>query len=306
MKVIHFLLVPRSRSVTRFRGDILLGQLFWQYRYRNGPEKLGELLAKIDHTSAPVISDLFPKGFLPIPRLRRTPKPEDRKQLKALSYLPIPQWETLRSNLTPETLTEALYKFKDEQQPAPALTEDMLHATINRLSGTTTDEGGLYSRESTFYDKNLEFHGYFYPGSIDVEEGIDLLHEIGSFGYGADASTGAGTFDLTILEKQLDWESPENANGWMALSHHLPDARLNAQKGSYGIKIHYGRLGGDFATAGNPFKKPLLLFEPGSLWKPKPEPDSLYGIKLDKMHVNREEVCHVGYTLPFAVHWEDN
>ena len=278
------------------------------YSYFHGSEALEKLLEQLPD-DPPVLTDLFPDGLLPIPLLDigSQANSQDRKKLRRIQWIPETAWQELRENLNRDTLLETLGKFVPEEgdphRKEPQETSE-LHATINRISGTTGAGGGLYTRVVKHYPPGYRLHGYFAAG-VFADEALNLLSEVGRSGYGADASTGLGQFELTGHDL-VDWDVPDKANGWMSLSRHLPDPNVDPSRCRYRIDTHYGRLGGEFANSANPFKKPLLLCETGSLWKQEPDPELRPGYMLDNVALHSDaNIRHVGYTLPYWVNWED-
>lgn len=301
MQVIHFKLMPRSPVVTPWRGDTLLGHILWMYAYRNGEE---ELVGLLDRASAdpPVVTDLFPMDILPVPMLplHLAEDDKDRKKIKSIRWIPVAKWNELRKCLTSGALAKTLRELAPNEEAKPVAE---LHSTINRITGTTGESGGLYTRVVRFHPEPL--HGYFVPGVLG-ENALELLEQVGLHGYGADASTGCGQFDVEEIGNQ-EWTIPDSANAWMALSRHLPDPSLRPADGFYRLDTHYGRLGGAFANNGNVFKKPLLLYETGSLWRQMARSDLRPGAVLDNMAWREDaNIRHLGFTLPYWVRWEDN
>lgn len=320
MNVIHFRLIPKSPTVTPWRGDTLVGHLLWAYAYQYGSTEMDDLFARIslpchgnENTGPPIVSDLFPENYLPIPLLPAFSKSDEskelalanRKAIKKIRWIPIDDWETLRDHLTPTSLYNTLMsidpkKLEDDTKVAESAE---LHASINRLNGTTSEAGGLYARVVRREVRPL--HGYLYRGALG-EDAFELLRQVGESGYGADASTGCGQFDIVRLEEE-NWNQPNaKYNGWMSLGRHLPDAKCDPRAAKYRLVTHYGRLGGSLANRRYVFKKPILLCETGSLWKESFSNDRFPGFMLDKTVRNTDlDVRHLAYTLPYWLNWEN-
>lgn len=318
MHPLHFALTPTSPVVTPLRGDTLLGHLCWMFAYQRGEEALLRLLANLTD-DPPAISDLFPEGKLPRPQM---PLPhsdgdakEYRKEIKSIRFIGFDEWVRLRMELRGEEVLGLLVKAAKarrakrladmltgsrQEKPSEDLSE--LHSTINRLTGTTGDAGGLYARVRTHYAPGVRLHAYLHPG-IFGEEAFDLLEKVGGNGYGADASTGCGTFEIERIEDGDDLFDLPGADGWMSLSRHLPPAGVDLDRSCWRIETHYGRLGGSFASSGNPFKKPLLLIDCGSVWRQRPFPTAPPGAHLPNVGFRDELIRHLGYTIPMPFKW---
>ncbi|MCX7834506.1 MAG: hypothetical protein N2450_00360 [bacterium] len=333
MNIIHFRLRQQSGFATPLRGDTLIGNLLWQYLYNEGLVKFEALLNYFDDVkNVPACSDLFPiyqkkreqkEGYcIPIPIFpieRETADTKLRKKIKKIQWIDIENWISKRNAVTQRQIYE--WKTQMLQEEVPYFFEEAeLHNTINRYTGTTGEGGSLYTRNVRGYGKPydytkdeegtlIELHGYLYCGYWGKDEAKNLLSQVGEMGYGADATTGLGRFQVTLDENFDPKELFElkDANAWMALSRHLPDTNgaTDVNKGFYTLETHYGRLGGALATSGNPYKKPLLLFGTGSVWPLKPRQDGeqtgsvTYGMIVKEMGYGDEgkKIRHLGYTL---------
>ena len=314
MKVIHFKLLPRAPVSTPWQGDTLLGHVLWMFAYHHSAAEISTLFERIPG-DPPAITDLFPEGMLPIPNLPPDDgvDPSQRKKLRKIKYLPMEDWDNLRKNLNGVSLSKVLKgylqsddaKQLDDKEKNPVQTAE-LHSTINRITGTTGEGDGLYPRIVTHYPEGYALHGWIAPGALGEELIIKLLGDVGNNGYGADASTGLGQFEIEDPPLSEEWKIPNGANAWMSLSRHIFDPTVTLRNARYQIETHYGRLGGSFANMGNPFKKPLLLCQTGSLWRSDPKPDWRPGFMLDNVaHGAPANISHVGYTIPWWVNWEE-
>jgi len=86
-------LTPLSAFATPLKGDTLFGQLCWAIRNRFGETRLIELLnGYTEDRPFAVISDAFPEGYWPLPKLPGSfyalPEDEDRKAVKKRAWLP--------------------------------------------------------------------------------------------------------------------------------------------------------------------------------------------------------------------------
>lgn len=307
MNLVHFTLQPRAPVVTPFRGDTLLGHMLWQYAFKHGSEAMDDAFFARLAEMPPALSDLFPAGRLPIPKLPLRAEGDNRKAIKNVRYLPVQEINRLQEKLTSVELLSALKDAKDNKPEQNVVEVAELHATIDRLTGTTPSEGGgLYARPVQHFGviekdgrsgattlKPTVLHGYMAPG-VFGDEAKELLVKVGEYGYGADSSTGLGVFCVNFDDEEL--HVPKVSNSWMALSRHLPDPRVRATDGYYGVETHYGRLGGSFANNGNPFKKPILLCSTGSLWRGTSS--GVCGAMLDRVANRTENIRHLGFTIP--------
>jgi CRISPR-associated protein Csm4 len=149
---------------------------------------------------------------------------------------------------------------------------DQTHNTINRVTGTT-GEGGFapFSVELIVYPPETElalFAGVD-EGIINIEQVKAGLERIGDTGFGKDASTGLGRFQL----------GEETAINLSTLGSTFPNACYTIapcvpEKNKYSEMYftpftRFGRHGDVLATSGNPFKNPVIMADEGAVLKPK-------------------------------------
>lgn len=239
-------------------APLLWGHLAWWVRYTQGEEALQGFLESF-RTNPPFrLSSAFPKGFLPRP-LRPAPQVQDttqRKALKSLRYLPLGDFAQVAEQ------GEGILLEKAQQgilPKAPRLKpETRTRVGINRTTGTA-QEGILFNEQ--VYWSETQWTVY-----VQGEGGLDLLQalgEIGQMGFGGRASVGLGRF--TVQSEELTLPEASNPDAWVTLSPCLP------ARGYYQLEAYWGRLGGHFAQAGNPFKRPYMRAVEGSVFFEKPQ-----------------------------------
>jgi CRISPR/Cas system CSM-associated protein Csm4 (group 5 of RAMP superfamily) len=81
----------------------------------------------------------------------------------------------------------------------------------------------------------------------------------------------------------------------MSLSYFIPDSSLKS--GYYNLFTKFGRLGGHYAISEIPFKNPLILMTPGSVFKIE-EKKPYYGVTVKGIH-KKEEIRHQTYFFPY-------
>lgn len=267
MQTLKLSLRPRSAFGTPLAGDTLFGQICWALRLRRSEAGLTELLdGYTQGRPFAVLSDAFPAGLLPRPavpeaRLGRTLDPKRRKEEKrrvwlpaASAHLPLTDWLGLA--------------LKQDESGSRPMTEVLTQNTINRLTGTTG--------EGLFAPRQVEQIVYAADTTLDVYVALDgtrletaalreALEDIGASGYGRDASTGLGKFDVLALEPHV-WP---RAGGTQAITL-APCApqpeRLDANACFYQPLTRFGRHG-NIAVHGEagPFKRPILMLRTAAL-----------------------------------------
>lgn len=262
MKACRLTLRPLTPFGTPLAGDTLFGHLCWAVVERFGRARLDDLLQGYT-TGQPfaALSDAFPAGLLPRPTvpdsvLGREARPEQRKLLRKLAWLPAAEAHL------------PLGAWLDRAQHAEFAEPGILtQNTINRLTGTT-GEGPFAPRqvERSAYrsDVQLDVYAVIEADRLGVEELRQLIEDIGAMGYGRDASTGLGKFSLEAMAEH-HWNLAPSAH-WLTLAPCAPDAaKLDAGRCYYHPVTRFGRHGNVAVRLGAPFKRPLLLLRTGAL-----------------------------------------
>lgn len=144
--------------------------------------------------------------------------------------------------------------------------------TINRLTGTTG--------EGRFAPFNIDHEVYYPETELALFVGIDdsvininqvrtVIERIGILGYGKDASTGLGRFELgeenEIVLSQMGSESP---NACYTLSPCVPEKDTYSEM-FFSPFTRFGRHGDVLAKSSNPFKNPVIMADEGGVFIPK-------------------------------------
>lgn len=248
----------------------------------------------------------LPKPFfkaMPLVELRRIVRetfrelnaelnPEDEtqllKELKRQSLFRLETFKQIQADCSAAALLKASAK-EFGQLPATGkrsekrkeLATIVTHNTVNRIYGTVIE--GLYQQTENFYAEDFSFEAYLKTSFFSHKELEQIFSLIEHTGYGRDKSTGKGKFAITVRATSV-LPAIADANAFMVLSHYVPNAAA-PQAGYYRLMTKYGRLGGDYASSVipginkyyggsppkvHPFKKPLVMIRPGSVFLGKP------------------------------------
>ncbi|MCP5319265.1 MAG: CRISPR-associated protein Csm4 [Pseudomonadales bacterium] len=222
-----------------------------------------------------VVSDAFPAGFLPRPCVPLAQlgldleKLEKRKQIKARVWVPL------------ESLVNSLPEWGSAARTDKELCEingferkGVLHQhnSLNRLTMTTGKGAGFapFSMQMHWYGETTSLDVYLLLDEtrIGMEEIRIALVDVGTIGYGKEASTGAGRFDVLECTK---WQPPTSANASNALLTLGPCApqggNWNTERCWYRTFVRFGRHG-DVGVHGNAFKNPVLLADTAAIMTP--------------------------------------
>lgn len=146
------------------------------------------------------------------------------------------------------------------------------HNAISRKSATVI-EGKLFDKEVTFYRPGIRFNVFIKTSDYLSREKLQELFEfISRNGFGADKSTGNGRFDFEIEEGNPFIESEDRGfNSFMLISNTNSGILKQFKKGdvNYTTQTKFGKVGGLLSTNAkySPYKKPVLLLNPGTVIK---------------------------------------
>ena len=312
MKELIATIQPQSAFGGPIRGDTLFGQLCWAALHRWGENHLKMLLQ--DYTKGKpflVVSDAFPNDYLPRPALplhRFDEVPDaDRKAVKKLRWLPYKKFN--------EPLPGWLRHAVAEQEIAAhglSETHSQPHNTINRMTGTTgVAEFAPYTLSQQWFAPDQLFDLYI---TIDESRFSDedlstLLQDVGSYGYGRDASIGLGKFEVGHCEVG-EWPGQTDANAWMTLAPCAPQGlSLDPENSWYQPFTRFGRHGDRAVHSGRPFKTPLLMADTAALLRPENYQPAVFcgqGLGGDgSLSKAIEDTVHQGYAPVLPVRLEE-
>jgi len=275
MQAYRITLSLQSAFATAIKGDTLFGQLCWAIRNRYGEARLNTCLdGYTKNQPFAVVSDAFPAGHLPLPKLPscyyQTPEGEDRKAVKKRAWLPeaylhspVKGW--LGHAVTAKTIANNSNISTKHPQP---------HNTINRLTNTTGEAGfAPYSIEQEWFMPGLLWTVYLLLDTerLSVENCRQCLNDMGSVGYGKDASIGMGKFNIEAFDEQA-LPAQNDANACLTLAPCAPQGLgFDSERSFYQLFTRFGRHG-DIAVhqEGKPFKNPVLLAQTAAVFGIEP------------------------------------
>ncbi len=308
---------------TPLHSGTLFGHLCWAKRLRESDAALTAWLAAL--TESPLLlSDALPHDRLPRPLLQPGDRPEPAagesrqaflhrlqqdKQLRKTAFIPVADFLELRVGLSEAGLLARLRRRAAELERAePAqsrrrsrplsLTVRQPHNTIDRLTGTTPETGGLYFMDEEWRRDTAADMDIYARGEIGGEELQALFDTVGEFGFGRDANLGRGRFATTVelVDPRL---FAHDGNRLLSLSHGVLTPNMAAP--FYKLHTHYGKLGGLYAGGErSPFKYPLLLTRPGATFSPADA--GPFGALLAGVHPHHPEIHQNAWhlCLPFT------
>ena len=292
MKFYEITIRPLSAFGTSLKGDTIFGHFCWQVAYEpslvNGG--LEKALSQYSEKPFAVFSSAYPRfeketvGYLlkrpdlplswlfPMDKESRDQRYESIKERKKQRWMLLEQGLKIDiSNI--RLLSDANLVDESRRGSDPMVSGDFLakflqpHNTINRLTDTTgTGEFAPYSVEGQYYLHQTELVLFVLidEDMISIDGIIAGLDKIGRFGFGKDASTGMGRFEI-LDHDELPIPETKDANACYTLAPCVPD---NCKQLYFTPFIRYGKHGDRLATAVNPFKNPVVMADEGAVLFP--------------------------------------
>lgn len=302
MKTYEITIKPISGFGTPLKGDTLFGHICWQAAYDDTlfGMNLNKLLADFGENPFVIVSSAYPKledGYalkrpdMPLDKLfdlSRLTKLEiirKRKELKSKNWMLLSKdrpFNNLRADGIYFSSSELFEKlsylrgYEEQLQLRKKGIESFIsnfsqpHNTINRLTGTTGEnQFAPYTVDQTVYVPGIKvviFAGL--RDDIKVQCLLEALKRIGNTGFGKDASTGLGRFEVVeYREIDLKFLGSNNPNAYYTLSPVVPE-RIAYKKIYFSPFVRFGRHGDILAKSKNPFKNPVIMADEGAVFIP--------------------------------------
>ncbi|MDY6874658.1 MAG: hypothetical protein SWK90_00410 [Chloroflexota bacterium] len=346
MKTYKLTIRPLTSFRTPLQSDTIFGHLMWALRYTEGEDTLVQFLARYRDGDPPLlVSAGFPEGTLPVPVLGPEPKdPKERernpanevvgamlhKALEDGRYLPLPQWHQLAQNVSARTLKGLLSDARTRLRELKKEEQEHLvtRTAVDRITGSAR-KGRLFVAEETFYGPGRKFEIWH-----KLDESDDKLLErlarwwrwIQRNGFGRGKSTGHGAFRIVgqgLVEAGAELPQVANPNGFVTLSAWVPRSGDSTNPGdptgvTYRTRVKRGKLAEALALS-SPWKKPLLMLEPGAVARLSKKDGGLrgwYGGLVAGVHWPTpdvpdgerdimQDIVQYGYAFPLPVHIEE-
>lgn len=306
MKIYELTIKPTTGFGTPIKGDTMFGHFCWQIVY---DEKLiGNPLDTVlsNYQSKPfvIFSSAFPKfcigtrylyAFktpdLPLDKLFDLPEDKKenikrRKEYRSKRWMLIEEGRKFSSFKELEILSDSeLFKkaktnLSDEtrKKMRRAGAKNYIavfsqpHNSINRLTFTTGKEGfaPFEVEQYVFYpETELTLFVAFDEAVVNINQISEGLQRIGKLGFGKDASTGLGRFELceenVIDLTEIGSKSP---NACYTLAPCVPEKDIFVEM-FFAPFTRFGRHGDVLAKSSNPFKNPVIMADEGGIFIPK-------------------------------------
>lgn len=294
MKLYEIIIRPVSGFGTFLKGDTLFGHFCWQVAYDPGLVEGGleEALAVYNRKPFAVFSSAFPR-FKKDKKYYVLPRPDiplswlfpggdmsREERYKSIKDFKSRRWMYLSEGLVLElSRTEFLDDTRVAADAMSLATPERMqiislftqqHNAINRLTQTTGggDFAPFLTLTSFYYlEAELAIFVLIDEQMTDIERVVSGLKSIGRFGFGRDASTGLGRFEVCESE-EVERAVPVGANAVYTLAPCVPEKAV-FQKTYFSPFVRFGKHGDRLATAGNPFKNPVVMADEGAVLIPE-------------------------------------
>lgn len=269
MKVYSYELNFHSYLTSPVPSYTIFGALCWAVKFLFGERELEKIIQLFDSREL-FISSLMPTSngkkqfFKPILKPKNLTE-EDREKLglenatefrifikkyKKLTYVPL---EVLKGVLDGKITDDRKLAYEVRNLSSKSLFPYSIlsipHASINRITGSTSEGGTLYFEETL----GVTADSYFFLIAVESQDiipelitpAIKLLED---WGIGGNRSIGFGSFKLTNVERELELEPYVQSKGKVLinLSKTFPTKNINFEKSYYQIETFRGTVDSGF------------------------------------------------------------
>lgn len=291
MELYKVTITPTSSFATSLKGDTLFGQICWGIYYTIGKKELDDLLEAYktsnttDNPPFLVVSDGFPTGYLPKPKMPSLQLNED-----------INEHKTNRKKLwlTLDELKDGIYSNARENDKINNMdTFDIhIHNALNYQTFHTGEGFDPYAlKEMHFSPRDIYF--LLDEKQLTFEKFKQAFDMVAQTGYGKKTTIGKGRFSYGEFKKIT---INHQGRAFMTLSPFAPQNQAYKQL-YYEPFTRFGKFGAERATI-NAFKKPLLLADTASVVAfEEPKSFQYLGQAIDKLSDRHTDTVHQGYAI---------
>jgi len=284
-----------SPIVTPLKGDTIWGHIVWGIANRESSAAVTDFLEQ-ERAEPPalVVSSAFPAGML----CRPMPLPVDRDGgLKIDDYSKIKKAKKIKYVPASNYFDESETADNDGEDPLKKV--KVMHNTIDRAVNSVL-EGGLYSVEEMW--AKIPAWDLYIQSSFDSARIKELVGWAFENGYGADASTGKGKVAIKGDPVLVETKKQEG-DYYMALGPFV-GSNKNITNLRADIFVRAGKLGGAFAASMSPWKKPVVLYDEGAVFKCGSN-NGYVGTLLEDMHADNKSICQSGFAPVIPVDYKE-
>lgn len=302
---------PLSSYSTPLQSDTVFGHLCWALLYLQGEDKLNQILAEMNDKPF-LVSSAFPQGKLPRPnypiRKEQTDKTREQlnvdeliwsaklKKLKKIRWLDRDEFFANKCVFNPIQSLIMLYSNLENRTDEIEQQELVFHNVINRSKSTSDN---VFAEETIYPVENMVFESYLSTELLNEEDIRQCLNYIEYSGFGKKKSTGKGYFKVDV--EKYEFPKTGGSNAYLSLSNHIPSPE-DSKDVYYSHLVKYGKLGGQVSANLTPFKYPVFVFTPGTLYKSETMPK---GTVLSGIHPDKPEIIQNLTNFAIPIRLED-
>ena len=309
---------PTSSHMTPWQSDTIYGHMLYAVSMFYGREEYDKIVNEFIELKSPfIVSDGFINERLPLFNKTQVNRSDTEffskeinkdlietvkllKKINKIKNISVDEFNKLRTSQY-SNKDFILDKLKNSQSESKSKTNTsiqstalVLHNNINRLTGTTVEDG-IFSLKEIFINGDICVFIKL-RRDFSFEKLDNILKFIEENGFGKKVSSGKGAIERVVLEKYNGFQDIENPDAFVSLSNYTP------KDGDY-TEVIYGTplvKRGKTADVGDnmnfPFKKPFACFTAGALFKGNVNNEK--GKVLTNIYINKN-VVQIG--IPFIL-----
>jgi len=308
LELYEIIIKPCSGFGTSLKGDTIFGHFCWQAAHEPALLKGGleKQIAEYPRTPFAIFSSAYPRltheetpYFFKRPDIPITlfmgDEPMTKKQkIQGAKQLKKKKWLHAGTDLSLNLNRNCL--FSDEELGLKTATRKVTksHNSIHRLTGTTgTGMFAPFETDIFYYHPHalLSVFVLVNPDATGIDQIIKGLTSIGKWGFGRDAATGMGRFDVQET-RPLPLPDFSKEDALYTLAPCVPEKGIFRQK-YFTPFVRFGKHGDMLAGSKNPFKNPVIMADEGAVLIPESKAP-------DKPYVGRA-VTHLSKAMPETV-----
>ena len=298
------ILRPQSLFGTPLAGDTLFGHLCWQFAMDAGllERPFTECVHSYLQQPFLVVSSALPRikhkdknGYaMPRPDLglfTTDAKPASlQKEMAEKKEMKKKKWLFVDQELVPSFTQTNLLGLAEVTRGVLALEDgnntrtdhfvietERTHNSINRLTDTTGKGFDPYIAESISFAPGTTYSIFILADSkICPAKALETaLKRLGAFGYGRDASTGLGRFNVESIQVR-DIPAAKNANACYTLAPCVPQQGISLHTWAQPL-TRFGKHGSAVQLGNhNPFKAPVIMAAAGAVFRMEALPQNAW------------------------------
>lgn len=328
----------KSGLLSELHSDTVMGHFCWRLRDKYGKTRLEEFISlyhKSDITPPFTISNgllekdyrddkkkeiirtelFFPKPLFHLKKSEETEEKKSKKELmiEFLLNKELKSFELLTTrqfNLAINGKKDELYDsvINDKLERPKFETDLKVSVEIDRNS-LSAREGQLFSYHPKFLNDDTKVIFLIKVLNSDAYKNFhceEILKDVFEIGFGKKKSSGFGQFQVISNNGKMtmdftDFDEPSDTNAFITLGNYLPSSEDAISKdSSYDFIVKYGRLSEEKSLSENPYKKPIVLFTSGSIFKTSKKRD-YYGRVTQGGHISEFDIDAVQFGMPFTL-----